>query len=245
VTNEILARNIANYNSEWSARAYSAEPALRPVEAALIEAFFPAPPARVLDLGCGAGRTTGALAELGYRVVGIDLAESLLANARRRYPMLDFRQMDATALAFDDATFDAAIFSFNGLDVIYPEASRLRSLVETSRVLRVGGAYICSSHNLIGAIGCAGPFYVPGHLRTLAFLAAQWRNALALNWYLRYNDGGGEQFLFSAPPVRTIRQLESAGFALSAVCGDDARLNLPLRQVTTRYQHVHFVAHKR
>jgi SAM-dependent methyltransferase len=245
MTNDVLAQNIANYNSGWSARAYSAEPALRPVEARLIEAFFPRPPARVLDIGCGAGRTTGALAELGYQVVGIDLAESLLANARRRYPSLDFRQMDATALAFESASFDAAIFSYNGLDNIFPEASRVRSLFETYRVLRNDGPYICSSHNLIGAIGCGGPFYVPGHLRMLGFLASQWRNALAFNWYLRYDDGGGEQFLFSAPPARTVQQLERAGFAIAAVCGDDGILDLTLRRVTRRYQHVHFVGLKR
>lgn len=245
MTNGILAQNLANYDTEWSSRTYSAEPALRPVEASLIAAFFPPAPGRVLDIGCGAGRTTGAIAALGYDVVGIDLAEPLLRNARRRYPSLEFRQMDATALAFEDDSFDAALFSFNGIDAIYPEAARVQSLSEACRVLRRGGCYVCSSHNLVGAIGCAGPWYLPGHLRTLGFLASQWRNTLAFNWYLRYQDGGGEQFLFSAPPARTIQQLEAAGFAVTAVCGDDGRVDQPVRRITTRYQHVHFVGKKR
>jgi len=43
-------------------------------------------------------RTSVALHERGYRVVAVDLASSLLATARARYPAVDFRLMDARRL---------------------------------------------------------------------------------------------------------------------------------------------------
>jgi ubiquinone/menaquinone biosynthesis C-methylase UbiE len=240
----VVARNLANYDSEWSAREYSRTVGLRPIEAALIDRYFPVPPAAVLDLGCGAGRTSVALKERGYRVVAIDLAASLLSIARARHPGIDFRLMDARRLELPDASIDAALFSYNGLDVIYPVAERVRSLQETARVLRPGGAFVLSSHNLIGALCCAGPWYLRGHLASARFLLRQIGNLRAPEWYLRYRDGGGDQWLYSAPPSRTIRQLESAGFAVEAVCGDAVGEEASRRQVTTRYQHVHFVARK-
>lgn len=49
-----------------------------------LPALLPPAPAEVLDLGCGAGGLSFTLAELGYAVTGIDLAEGMLAAARSR-----------------------------------------------------------------------------------------------------------------------------------------------------------------
>jgi ubiquinone/menaquinone biosynthesis C-methylase UbiE len=239
----IFRHNLANYDTPWSTAEYGSDRA-HPAEAALVSAFFPPPPSRVLDIGCGAGRSTIALAELGYSVVAIDLSRALLKIARDRYPALDFRAMDATNLLFDDASFDAALFSYNGIDVIYPVAGRLACMAEAYRVLRPRGTFVLSTHNAIGTVCCGGLFYPRGHLNAAAFLGSQFRNRVAWEWYFRYNDGGGDQFLFSAPPSHTVKQLESVGFSVLAVCGDDAVHDLPLRRVTTHYQHVHFAARK-
>jgi len=44
----------------------------------------------VLDLGCGSGLLTQALTKAGYRVVGVDISESMLSIAHRRVPDADF-----------------------------------------------------------------------------------------------------------------------------------------------------------
>lgn len=238
----VTGANLENYASDWSLEEYSREDGLRPVEAELVAEFFPTPPARVLDLGCGAGRTTGDLARRGYEVVAIDLAPRLLEAARVRYPALDFRVMDATALTFEDESFDALLFSYNGIDCIHPVAGRRRAMAEAFRVLRPGGHFILSSHNLLGAIFSGGYFYPAGYWNAARFLFDQLGNRLATRWYLRYRDGGGVQYLYSAPPGRTVRQLESAGFEVVTQRG--YRRDASPGFIRRRVQHVHFVARK-
>ena len=62
-------------------------------EAALCEQWVTAP-GRVLDAGCGTGRVAIRLAERGYQVTGIDADESMLAEARRAAPELEWVHAD-------------------------------------------------------------------------------------------------------------------------------------------------------
>lgn len=239
----VTNRNLANYDSAASVDAYTREEGLRPLEAELVEAVFPAPPSTVLDLGCGAGRTTVGLARQGFQVTAIDLSRGLLAEARRRYPDLDFREMDATRLDFPDASFDAALFSYNGLDCIYPVAQRERCIAEVHRVLRPGGVFLLSSHNWLGAFFSGGYLYLRGYLNALKTLAYQRGNRLLREGYWLYKDEGGDQHLYSARPEHTVRQLTDAGFEILEVAG--YRRSLPPQVVRMRSQHVHFAARKK
>lgn len=243
MSSDITARNLANYDTAASALSYTREEGLRPLEAELIQAYFPPAPATVLDLGCGAGRTTIGLARQGFRATAIDLSRGLLAEARRRYPDLEFREMDATRLDFPDASFDAALFSYNGIDCIYPVEQRVRCLAEVHRVLRPGGVFLFSSHNWLGAVFSGGYFYLRGYLNAFRMLAQQRGNRLLREGYFLYPDEGGDQHLYSATPVHTLRQIESAGFELLEVVG--YRRGMPAGAVSRRSQHVHFVARKR
>jgi ubiquinone/menaquinone biosynthesis C-methylase UbiE len=239
----IFERNLATYATAWSAAEYTSDRA-HPAEAALVSEFFPSWPARVLDVGSGAGRSSAALARRGYSVVGIDLSEDLLQLARGLYPSIEFHTMDARRLSFDDASFDAVLFSYNGLDVIHPVAGRMACIAEISRVLKPGGTFVMSTHNAIGAVCCGGWFYLSGHIKAVAFLGRQISNRAAFDWYFRYRDGSGDHFLYAAPPARTAAQLEAAGLSILAACGDDG-VARPLDRITFRYQHVHFAARKR
>ena len=239
---DVTGGNLANYATAWSVAEYTRSQALTPWEVRLVAAHFPAPPARVLDLGCGAGRTTIALVDMGYQVVGIDLADALLDEARRLAPGIDVRHMDAASLDFPDASFDAALFSYNGLDCLYPLATRERCLAEVRRVLRPGAPFLLSSHNLLGASFSGGFRYAQGWVNAIRFVFRQWHAPFAREWFLAYEDGGGVQHLYSAPPDRTVRQLQRAGFARVVVAGRDGSGDNA--RIRWHEAHPHFVARR-
>jgi ubiquinone/menaquinone biosynthesis C-methylase UbiE len=106
----------------------------------------------ILDLGCGAGRTTFALNELGYsNIIGIDIADKLIEYAnnysKENNIKIDFRVGDATKLDFEDNTFDVVIFSYNGMQSIPGEENRKKVLKEVYRVLKPNGYYIFTAHD--------------------------------------------------------------------------------------------------
>lgn len=102
---------------------------------------------KVLDIGCGAGRTTAHVRKVTREVTGIDLSEVLIETARHKYPDVDFQVMDAVKLDFPDCSFDVLIFSYNGLCYLHPLEKRWAAIREMERVLKKGGILIFSSFN--------------------------------------------------------------------------------------------------
>lgn len=104
--------------------------------------------ARVLDVATGTGGLALAFAERGYRVVAIDLVDEMLAVARRKpgAERVEFEKMDATALAFPDASFDVTTISF-GLHEM-PLPIRQRVVAEMVRVTRPGGRLLVVDYAL-------------------------------------------------------------------------------------------------
>ena len=98
---------------------------------------------RVLEVGCGNGKTLAALKELGCDVVGVDFSEEAVVSCRQLIPGVDARQGDILNLEFDDSSFDAVVL-FHVLEHVLPEDMGNASS-EVARVLRPGGrAYVRS-----------------------------------------------------------------------------------------------------
>lgn len=94
---------------------------------------------RVLEIGTGPGFFAILLAEAGYRVTAIDLTPSMLdearANAGPLAARIDFREMNAEALAFEDGSFDVVLSRNVTWNLPHPETA----YGEWTRVLRPGG----------------------------------------------------------------------------------------------------------
>lgn len=101
----------------------------------------PRPGERVLDLGCGGGTITSAIATRvlpGGHVTGVDISRDAIEIARSsrgQSPGLTFTQADAHDLPFPDGAFDAATC----VSVVVFCAEPPRVLAELRRVLRPGG----------------------------------------------------------------------------------------------------------
>ena len=131
---------------------------------------------RILDIGVGGGRTTEFLRQLTTGYLGIDYLEELVGAARQRFPGTRFELMDARDLsALPAAQFGAAVFSLNGLDGM-SHGDRAKVLSEVHRVLRPGGWFAYSTHNL--AFALIGDRWRPDPRRTLRHPRAAARFAI-------------------------------------------------------------------
>lgn len=123
----------------------------------LIAAWSPPAGKRVLDFGCGIGRVAAALAPLAAEVIGVDLSEQMVAQARARtagVPNLRFEVSDGIDLPFPDASFDLvlAVDSFPYL-VRAGESVLTSTLTDIARLLRPGGELLVFNWSYRGDLG--------------------------------------------------------------------------------------------
>lgn len=92
---------------------------------------------RILDLGCGTGDLANELSLLDACVVGVDQSESMITQARKKYPAISFDVKDILALGYTNE-FDA-VFS-NA--VLHWVKSPQQSLTEIYKSLKRGGRFV-------------------------------------------------------------------------------------------------------
>jgi SAM-dependent methyltransferase len=105
---------------------------------------------KILDLGCGTGRTTIGLYQLGFKnVIGADISEKMIEKAKQNantlnYP-IQFEIADALSLPFSAGSFNVIFFSFNGLMLIPQKINRNMVTSEIHRILVNKGYFIFST----------------------------------------------------------------------------------------------------
>ena len=190
---------------------------LWPSEETLILEYVP-DGGRLLDVGCGAGRASIALAEMGVDVVGIDLSQTMITVARQQADLtgttVAFEVMDVTGMRFANASFEAALFSYNGLELLPGREGKKSAMEEIGRILKPGGIFIFTTHSLF-ALNQFAVFRLTTFCR---FCAGRLFGLPIKEKELgeRFIDDPDEEvkYLQILPPFMLIKMLRASGFEL-------------------------------
>ena len=100
--------------------------------------------ARICDLGCGTGKAAKFLYQLGHDVVGIDISQEAILQARALHPQITFEQMSFANTTFEDDSFGGLTSFFS---IIHTPRRELPGiLIELARILRPSGYLLLSCY---------------------------------------------------------------------------------------------------
>jgi SAM-dependent methyltransferase len=129
--------------------------------------LLPAPPAKILEIGCGMGELTLGLIQAGFDAFGMDISD-LRRERLSKAATGKFARADAVYLPWADASFDVVI-SQQLFEHLHPDDAKIH-LGETYRIIKDGGCYILETPNKLIGPGDVSRFFVDGpaqgfHLR--------------------------------------------------------------------------------
>jgi len=103
--------------------------------------FFPRPPGKILEGGCGIGKYVAAYKRLGYDIRGVDFSADTIRRVKDFDPSLPIEEGNIEALPYDDNTFDCY---YSGGVIEHFEEGPDGPLREARRVLRNGGVLLAT-----------------------------------------------------------------------------------------------------
>lgn len=129
-----------------------------------------------VDIGCGEGRFSRKLSQLGIHTIGIDPTAAFIATARARHPEGDYRIGLGEALDLPDAGCDLVVSYLSLIDI----ADLATAIAEMVRVLAPGGTLLIANLTSFNTAqsGGTGQDYLD------EFAAwEEWRGIRVLNWH--------------------------------------------------------------
>ncbi len=112
---------------------------------------FGAKPRTILDLGCGTGAIAIPLAQLGYRVIGVDLSEEMLAitydKAKEKGVQVELLHQDMRELEVA-AEVDAVVSFCDSINYLTEGADVYRTFLQVYGALKSGGLFLFDVHSL-------------------------------------------------------------------------------------------------
>ena len=161
---------------------------------------------KILDVACGTGSQTIALAKKGHTVVGIDISPDLLSYAKKKIKPgynIKFICGDATKIPYNDSTFDVSSISFGFHDM--PEEIGVMIMKEMVRTTKKNGKIIITD------------YHKPKN-RFVALLS----NKICKTWESKYYDGfmqiGVEHYLNKANQKLEFKELYLLGIIQIVGC---------------------------
>ena len=169
------------------------------------------PGSRVLDLGCGTGRLTVALAASGHAATGVDPARAMLAAARAKPGAERVTWIEGTAAAAPRQAFDLALMTSHVAQVFVGDEEWSDTLGELARALVPGGRLAFDSRDPAARAWEDWTGVTSVGESTVSFTSTNVLpdgSILAVDSVLRFR---------TEPELR--ESLESAGFTVEAVFG--------------------------
>lgn len=137
-----LDRQVTYWDNAGSGKEFT-----HPIDLDLFRQYVPKG-GRILDVGCGYGRTCTELTAAGYaRVIGIDPSRRLVERGRQQFPELDLRVLEGDPLPFRAGLFDAVLF-LAVLTCIPTDDGQRKMISEIFRVMKPGGHLLVSDYPL-------------------------------------------------------------------------------------------------
>lgn len=173
---KIMQLNIAHYAGEIS---YYIDAEIRSTERAIVGDLKIRGDIELLDVCCGSGRLSFFLAQNNFQVMGLDICPQAIETAAQKAKELRLKNLkflvgDATALPFEDNTFDVTLCPRYSINAIPLYEKRLTTISEMVRVTKPGGLVYIESFNYF-YLGRKGSLFISNLVRDFKRL---------FNWYI-------------------------------------------------------------